>query len=106
MACDAITAGVRGTWGARRAASDSRRWKGQRHMIRRFSILAHLTGLLVVSQPFAAQQRAIAFSELDRTVIEELKARNTPGAAVAVVIGDRVAYAKASASRVLKPAHR
>lgn len=49
---------------------------------------------LGISQPSFAQQRTINFSELEAAVNEELKATNTPGAAVAVVIGDRVVFAK------------
>src|SRR6266404_3402103 len=50
--------------------------------------------LLSISQPSFAQQKTINFSELEATVNEELKATNIPGAAVAVVIGDRVVFAK------------
>lgn len=49
---------------------------------------------LGVSQPSFAQQKTINFSELEATVNEELKATNIPGAAVAVVVGDRVVFAK------------
>src|SRR6266404_6967106 len=50
--------------------------------------------LLCISRPSYAQQKTINFSELEATVNEELKATNIPGAAVAVVIGDRVVFAK------------
>ena len=49
---------------------------------------------LGVSQPSFAQPKTINFSELETTVNEELKATNIPGAAVAVVQGDRVVFAK------------
>lgn len=42
----------------------------------------------------ARQAKAIDFAELEKTVEAELKAGHTPGAAVAVVMGDRVVYAK------------
>ena len=50
--------------------------------------------LLCISRSSFAQQKTINFSELEATVNEELKATNIPGAAVAVVIGDRVVFAK------------
>jgi CubicO group peptidase (beta-lactamase class C family) len=42
----------------------------------------------------ARQARAVDFAELDKAVEAELKAGHTPGAAVAVVSGDRVVYAR------------
>lgn len=42
----------------------------------------------------ARQAKAFDFAELDKTVEAELKAGHTPGAAVAVVSGDRIVYAK------------
>lgn len=53
-----------------------------------------IISLLVVSQPSLAQQQTINFGELEAIVNEELKTTNTPGAAVAVVVGDRVMFAK------------
>src|ERR671913_445055 len=50
--------------------------------------------LLGVSQTSFAQQNPLNFSELEVTINEELTATNTPGAAVAVVVGDRVVFAK------------
>lgn len=41
-----------------------------------------------------AQQPQIDFSELERTALEELRQSNTPGAAVAVVSGEKVIFAK------------
>lgn len=43
----------------------------------------------------ASSPPAIDFSELDKLVAEELKEKNTPGAVIAVVSGDRVVYHKA-----------
>lgn len=48
----------------------------------------------VAPRAHARQVKAIDFAELDKAVEAELKAGHTPGAAVAVVIGDRVVYAK------------
>jgi CubicO group peptidase (beta-lactamase class C family) len=41
-----------------------------------------------------AQQKPIDFAELDKVALEELKQRNTPGAAVAVIKDGQVIYAK------------
>jgi CubicO group peptidase (beta-lactamase class C family) len=41
-----------------------------------------------------AQQKKVDFSQIDKVALKELKETNTPGAAVAVVIGDRIAFAK------------
>jgi CubicO group peptidase (beta-lactamase class C family) len=60
-------------------------------------VLSLLAPLLLQPACAAAepvQQKTIDFAELETTVKEELKATNTPGAAVAVVVGDRVVYAK------------
>lgn len=50
--------------------------------------------LLIASKPSFAQQKTINFGELEATINEELKTTNTPGAAVAVIVGDRVVFAK------------
>jgi CubicO group peptidase (beta-lactamase class C family) len=50
--------------------------------------------LLLVAATARAQNGNIGFTALDKVAGEEMKARHTPGAAVAVVIGDRVVYAK------------
>lgn len=41
-----------------------------------------------------AQVKPIDFAELERTIEAELKANKTPGASVAIVVGDKVVYAK------------
>jgi CubicO group peptidase (beta-lactamase class C family) len=41
-----------------------------------------------------AQQQRVDFSQLEKVALEELKQTNTPGAAVAVVSGDRLVFAK------------
>ena len=50
--------------------------------------------LLAVFVPLAAAQRKTDFSGLEKAAVEELKATNTPGAAVAIVEGDKVIFAK------------
>lgn len=48
---------------------------------------------LTAASPLAQQPRG-DYRELERVVSEELKETNTPGAAVAIVSGDRVVYAR------------
>ena len=58
-------------------------------------IFIHLVlSVLIVSRTSLAQQKTINFDELEATVNEELKATNTPGAAVVVIVGDQVVFAK------------
>lgn len=64
-------------------------------MTKRNTLALLLISLLLFVQPSIAQQRQIDFSELEKTVIQELQATNTPGAAVAVVVGGRLMFAKA-----------
>ena len=47
------------------------------------------------SDPAPPVAQEIDFSELDKVVLEELKARNTPGTVITIVSGDRVVYQKA-----------
>src|SRR5260370_31548022 len=63
-------------------------------MCRKYVFIHLVLSLLLVSQTLLAQQKTINFDELEATVNEELKATNTPGAAVAVIVGDRVVFAK------------
>jgi len=49
--------------------------------------------LFTISNSFA-QTKPIDFAELEKTIEAEMKANKTPGAAIAVVSGDRVVYAK------------
>ena len=67
----------------------------------RSSILVWLSAFSVVLSPLAAwstpihaQQPQIDASELERTALAELTETKTPGAAVVVVSGDRVVFAK------------
>ena len=55
---------------------------------------ACLVFLLLVSS-VASTAKPLDFSELEKLVPEELKERNTPGAVIAIVSGDRVVYQKA-----------
>ena len=55
---------------------------------------ALLFACAVAPRAEARQAKAIDFTELDKVVEAEIKAGNTPGAAVAVVSGDRIVYAK------------
>jgi CubicO group peptidase (beta-lactamase class C family) len=50
--------------------------------------------ILCSNSPAFAQQKRIDFAELDKVALEELKQRNTPGAAVAVIKDGQVIYAK------------
>ena len=51
--------------------------------------------LTVLFTQTTAKPQSIDFSELDKLVPEELKEKNTPGAVIAVVSGERVVYQKA-----------
>lgn len=46
-------------------------------------------------QALAQEKRVADFTQLEKVVLEELKATGTPGAVIAVVSGDRVVFAKA-----------
>ena len=47
-----------------------------------------------LSQALLAQSLPPDFSALEKVVVQELKETNTPGAAVAIVSGDKLIYAK------------
>jgi CubicO group peptidase (beta-lactamase class C family) len=66
--------------------------KGPHMLQRRLAFLLLLLSLLL---SVAHAQQSIDFSELERAALEELKATNTPGAAIAIVKGDRLVYSKA-----------
>ncbi len=51
--------------------------------------------LTLLFTPATVNPQSIDFSELDKLVPEELKEKNTPGAVIAIVSGDRVIYQKA-----------
>jgi CubicO group peptidase (beta-lactamase class C family) len=63
-------------------------------MFRNYIFICLILSLLAVSQTSFAQQKTINFDELEATVNEELKTTNTPGAAVAVIVDDRLVFAK------------
>jgi CubicO group peptidase (beta-lactamase class C family) len=50
--------------------------------------------LVLLPPPSFPQQQKVNFTQLERVALEELKETSTPGAAVAVVSGDRVVFAK------------
>ena len=56
--------------------------------------MALLWMLVLVAEPSLAQQPPLNYQVLEKVVLDELKETNTPGAAVAIVSGDRVIYAK------------
>src|SRR5712691_13407389 len=58
---------------------------------------ALLTLVLIPGAPFGsvlAQQSQKDFAQLEKAALDELRETNTPGAAVAVVRGDRIVYVK------------
>src|SRR5262249_28483818 len=59
-------------------------------------ILCLILSLIIASSNSTgfAQQKQIDFAELNKVALKELKQRNTPGAATAVIIEGRVIYAK------------
>jgi CubicO group peptidase (beta-lactamase class C family) len=61
-----------------------------------FAALPLISFLLILQRPslLVAEQKAVDFTELESVLLKELKETNTPGAAVAVVSGDRVVFAK------------
>ena len=61
---------------------------------RRLCVLTAALLVACATAPRAARAKAIDFNELDKVIEAELKAGHTPGAAVAVVSGDRVVYAR------------
>lgn len=71
---------------------DQRRWS----MFKRsFLALLLVITLATVPASFAMQERQPDFSELENVVLEALKKTENPGAAVAIVSGERVIYTKA-----------
>ena len=49
---------------------------------------------LCVWSPISAQTKEVDFTELEKTINEELAATKTPGASVAVISGDKIVFAK------------
>jgi CubicO group peptidase (beta-lactamase class C family) len=56
--------------------------------------IAPLLMLVLIAEPSLAQRPRSDYHDLEKVVLDELKQTNTPGAAVAIVSGDRVIYAK------------
>jgi CubicO group peptidase (beta-lactamase class C family) len=52
------------------------------------------SSVLHSASPALAKQEGVDFTQLEKVALEELKETNTPGAAVAVVSGDRQVFAK------------
>jgi CubicO group peptidase (beta-lactamase class C family) len=50
--------------------------------------------ILLSSQPILAQKQKADFAELEKAALQELQETNTPGAAIAVISGDRIVLAK------------
>src|SRR5687768_11543185 len=63
-----------------------------KNICQRFCFVIVLSLIVFVTDSTA---KPTDFSELDKLVPEELKEKNTPGAVIAVVSGDRVIYQKA-----------
>lgn len=53
-----------------------------------------LSMLTLAPRPSLAKQPPLNYQVLERVVLDELKATNTPGAAIAIVSGDRVVYSR------------
>src|SRR5690349_9825321 len=62
--------------------------------IRRHAVAGCAAALLLALASVAAQPAATAFDELEAAAKAELQATNAPGAAIAVVKGDRIVYQK------------
>ena len=63
--------------------------------MRTFSRIGLALGAAGIAIPsVSAQPRPIAWDELESTALAELRATQTPGAAVAVVVGDSIVFAK------------
>lgn len=58
------------------------------------AVIYHFFVLVFLAWQISAQTKAPDFAELERTISDELAATATPGAAVAVVSGDKVIFAK------------
>lgn len=56
--------------------------------------LLFMSSSLPAAYRAAAYQQKTEFGELERTILDELEEKKTPGAALAIVSGDRVVYAK------------
>lgn len=63
-------------------------------MFRKYIFIHFVLTLLVIPRASLAQEKTINFDELEATVNEELKATNTPGAAVVVISGEQLVFAK------------
>ncbi|HEX6622876.1 MAG TPA: serine hydrolase domain-containing protein, partial [Pyrinomonadaceae bacterium] len=64
------------------------------NIFRRRSIVILLSIVFFVAAEARAQPGAVNFDELEKVVLDELRETKTPGAAIAIVNGGRVVYAK------------
>jgi CubicO group peptidase (beta-lactamase class C family) len=63
--------------------------------MKRLSLFLMMLSLLMhSSMRVSGQQPSVDFGELEKVVLEELKATHTPGAAIAIISGDRIVFAK------------
>ena len=76
-------------------AAKANRVKRKVHLLKAFKVsIAPLLILVLTAELSFAQRPRRDYRELEKTVLRELKETNTPGAAVAIVSGNRVIYAK------------
>ena len=71
-------------------------WDGVARIMKpkRLLRLGVIASFLAITSPVTAQTRVVDFSGLEKVALAELKQTNTPGAAVAVVSGGRLVFAK------------
>jgi|SRR5215475_4675245 len=68
--------------------------KQQRLIISLLALLLLFVSPVVSGQEKTASQTQIDFSKLEESIMAELKETNTPGAAVGIVKGDKLIFAK------------
>src|SRR3989442_13891595 len=72
----------------------TRRLSGSEQFVRLLLALPLILGLATGLIAFASQEQQPDFTQLEKTVLEELKETNSPGATVAIVSGDGIVYSK------------
>jgi CubicO group peptidase (beta-lactamase class C family) len=63
-------------------------------VMKRFVLMLLLMSLVLPGGSVLAQQREVDFGALEKVLLEELKEMHTPGAAMAIVSGDKIVFAK------------
>jgi CubicO group peptidase (beta-lactamase class C family) len=63
-------------------------------MLKRFQLSIAFLMLVLIAAPSLSQRQRSYYRDLQKVVLRELKETNTPGAAIAIVRGDRIIYAK------------